>query len=329
MSYRSIKGVSGFGQLGILIAFTGVGLVLAGVVQYLIGKQIVPAGTQTKDFADAVTKALLKPEHVSYARLSQVLGTFFIMFIPVILYLVICHGRNGHWLGFNRFINARQVLVGFFLILFANILAGPLADFSHYLVAYFPELDAFAKKMEVAYSDQVASLTNLKSWGELVMVIFIMAFIPALFEELFFRGAVQNLLERWWRKPLLALIVTSVFFSLIHMSVYLFLSRLALGLVLGLMFQRSKNIWVNITAHFLNNAMAVIQLFVMAKRGKTIGADKLDPQISIALGILGLGAVIGLFYLFEKYSSQNRVMIAVEEQNLLEGNEPFRSIAQN
>jgi len=312
-----------------LIAFTGVGLVIAGIVQYLIGKQIVAAGTPAKDFADAVTRAMLKPENVGYARLSQVLGTFFIMFIPVILYLVICHGRNGHWLGFNRYINAKQVLVGFFLILFANIIAGPLSDLSHHLVAYFPGLDAFAKKMEGAYSDQVTSLTNLKSWGELVMAIFIMAFFPALFEELFFRGAVQNLLERWWKKPLLALIVTSVFFSLIHMSVYLFLSRLLLGLVLGLMYQRSKNIWVNITAHFLNNAMAVIQLFIMTRRGKPIGADKLDPQLSITVGLLGLGAVIGFFYLFEKFSSQNRVMIAVEEQNLLEVNEPFRSIAKN
>jgi len=329
MSYRSIKGVSGFGQLGVLIAFTGIGMVIAGVVQYLIGKQIVPAGTQSKDFAEAVSKALLKPEYVGYARLSQVLGTFFIMFIPVILYLVICHGRNGHWLGFNRFINAKQVLVGFFLILFANIIAGPLADLSHYLVAYFPELDAFARKMETAYSDQVNSLTNLKSWGELLMAIFIMAFFPALFEELFFRGAVQNLLERWWKKPLLALVITSLFFSLIHLSVYLFLSRLALGLVLGLMFQRSKNIWVNIIAHFLNNAMAVVQLFIMTKRGKPIGADQLEPQLSLAVGLLGLGAVIGLFFLFDRYSSQNRVMIAAEEQDLLERNEPFRSIAQN
>ena len=58
-----------------------------------------------------------------------------------------------------------------------------------------------------------------------VLILVVMAFFPALFEEIFFRGAMQELLERWWKKPLLAVIFTSIVFSLIHMSVYLFLSR--------------------------------------------------------------------------------------------------------
>ncbi|MBK7557477.1 MAG: CPBP family intramembrane metalloprotease [Chitinophagaceae bacterium] len=77
------------------------------------------------------------------------------------------------------------------------------------MLSYFPDLYVMGQKMESAYTEQVMALSNLKSWGEFVMAIVIMAFFPALFEEIFFRGAVQNLLERWWQKPLLAIIATS------------------------------------------------------------------------------------------------------------------------
>ena len=327
MSYRSIKGVSGIGQFGILLAFTGLGLVIAGIVQYMIGMQLIPTGLPMDKAVEEMNKAMMKPENVAYARLSQVLGTFFLMFLPVILYLVICHGRDGFWVGFNRFINAKQVLIGFLLIFCANVIAGPLADLSRNMIAHFPGLNAMAIKMENAYSDQVTALSNLKSWGEFLMAIVIMAFFPALFEELFFRGALQTLLERWWKAPLLALVATSIIFSIIHVSIYLFLSRLVLGFVLGLMYQRSKNIWVNILAHFLNNTVAVMQLFWLSRQGKAIEANKLDPQVPIVVGLIGLVVLVGLFFLFEKTSEKNRMLIAFEEQNLLEKNDPVHSIA--
>lgn len=327
MSYRSIKGISGIGQFGVLLAFTGLGLVIAGIVQYLIGRQLIPSGLPMDKAIEEMNKAIMKPENVAYARLSQVLGTFFLMFLPVILYLVICHGRNGFWVGFNRFLNAKQILIGFLLIFCANIIAGPLADLSRNIIVHFPGLNAMAMKMENTYSEQVSALGNLKSWGEVLMAIVVMAFFPALFEELFFRGALQTLLERWWKAPLLALLATSIVFSIIHASVYLFLSRFVLGFVLGLMYQRSKNIWVNIIAHFLNNTIAVIQLFWLSRQGKTIEVSKLDPQMSTVVGILGLVGLVGLFFLFEKLSGKNRMMIAFEEQNLLEKNDPVHSIA--
>ncbi|MBK8496469.1 MAG: CPBP family intramembrane metalloprotease [Chitinophagaceae bacterium] len=89
---------------------------------------------------------------------------------------------------------------GFFIIFLANVIANPLADLSKSILFYFPDLYAIGEKMELAYTEQVMALSNLKSWGEFVMAIVIMAFFPALFEEIFFRGAVQNLLERWWQK---------------------------------------------------------------------------------------------------------------------------------
>ncbi len=318
MQYRSVKGMTGLGQLGILLVFLGAGFLLAGAVQFLIAMPLIPAGTPVEKMGDELIKAMNNPANVSYARLSQVLGTFVLLFIPSVLYLLVCHGKNFFWLGFNKHINARQIILGFFLIFLANVLANPLEDISKMAVANFPSIKATAQQLEDAYTEQVVALSNLKSWGEFFMAIVIMAFFPALFEEIFFRGALQNLLERWWKMPLLAVIFTSIVFSMIHMSIYLFLSRALLGFVLGLMYQRSKNLWVNIVAHFLNNAVAVIQMFWISRHSDKIELDKLDPKVPIWGALIALAITVGLFWLFEKVSARNRTQVAFEEQDLYE-----------
>lgn len=318
MQYRSTRGITGWGQLGMLIGFTGLGMVLAGLVQVVLGMQLVPSGLPADKMPEAITAAFAKPENVNYARFLQASGTFLMLALPALLCLWIAYGKNLFWAGFNRHISPLQILIGFFLIFLANAIAQPLAELSRSVLTHLPSLNALGQKMETLYNDQVTQLSNLKSWGEFFMALLIMAFFPALFEELFFRGVLQNLLERWWKKPVLALVVTSVVFSLIHMSVFLFLSRMVLGLVLGLMYQQSRNIWVNIVAHFLNNAIALIQLFWLTRHGQRVEADKLDPSIPIWVALAGLFFLVGLFILFYRVSEKNRRQIGFEEQNLLD-----------
>ncbi len=329
MQYRSVKGFTGWGQLGILLVFLGAGFMLAGGVQYLIGLQIIPQGVTMDKMGKEMMKALMQPENVTYARVSQVLSTFCLFFIPAVLFMLLCHGKNKFWLGFNKHINSRQIIFGFFLIFLANVIANPLSELSKTLLANFPDLNAAGLRLEAEFSAQVATLSNLKSWGEFLVAIVIMAFFPALFEEIFFRGALQNLLERWWKKPLLAIIVTSLLFSLIHMSLFLFLSRALLGFVLGLMYQRSKNLWVNIIAHFLNNAVALIQMFWISRHTAKVEVDKLDPKVPWWGALTALVITWGIFLLFEKASAKNRKQIAFEEQDLLEHAGVLHSFPEN
>ena len=329
MQYRSIKGFTGAAQLGFLLIFLGGGFFLAGVVQIVIGLQVIPSGLPLNKMIDEMMKAMIKPENVSYARLFQVLGTFFLLCAPAVLYLIVCHGKNIFWLGFNKHINFRQIILGFFLIFLANIIAGPLFDLSKMILSNFPDLNAKAQSLEDAYTAQAVALSNLKSWGEFFMAIVIIAFFPALFEEIFFRGALQNLLERWWKKPLLAILITSLLFSAIHMSYYLFLPRALLGFVLGLMYQRSKNLWVNVVAHFLNNVVALIQMFWISRHAEKIELDKLDPKIPLWGSLIALAITTGLFLLFEKVSVKNRKQIAFKEQDLLEHNGILHSFPEN
>lgn len=317
MEYKSIKGYSGLGQFGILLVFLGLGFILAGGAQLLIAFQVIPAGTGLQDMGDALVKALMLPENIGYARFAQVLGTFLLLFVPAVLYSLVTNGRNPFWLGFNNYINTYQVIIGFMIIFAANLMASPLAELSRYVVSFLPSLDTLAQELENAYNDQVMALSNLKSWPEYLVAIVIMAFFPALFEEVFFRGTLQNLLVRWWKAPLVAILVTSLFFSFIHLSVYLFVSRAILGFILGLLYHRTKNIWVNVIAHFLNNLIAVSQLFIMSNQKEKMDVSKLDPEMPWWIGVIALAILVFLFKLLDKYSAGNLEKIDAKEKLIM------------
>ena len=115
--------------------------------------------------------------------------------------------------------------------------------------------------------------------------------LPSMFEETFFRAGVQNLLSRWWKMPVLSIIVTAIIFSIVHGSYIGFLSRVVLGFILGWMYYRTGNIWLNIIAHATNNVIAVTLLYI-----------KFDANVPLWLWLISLPVVYGLFILFDRIS---------------------------
>lgn len=328
MEYKSIKGFGGWAQLGFLFAFLGLGFILAGGIQFLLTMQIMPAGKAVTD-ADAAMKAMLDPQNVGMARTIQVLGTLALLFVPAVLWSIVSNGKNFFWLGFNKYVNPFEIVLGFMLIFTASFAASPLADLTKFIVSHFPSIDVAAKNMEDLYNKQALALSNLKNWEEYVVGLFIMAFFPAMFEEVFFRGVLQNLFTKWWKAPLVSILFTSFVFSLIHMSIYLFLSRMLLGFVLGLMYHQTKNIWVNIIAHFLNNAFALTGIFMLSKRAEKIDMSKIDPHVHWSIGLASIVAMAGMFFLLNRYAAANRAKIEAKENLLMADADPYSAIANN
>lgn len=208
-------------------------------------------------------------------------------------------------------------------------MASSLADISKAVVSNFPDLNATARRMEDTYNEQVIAMSNLRSWPEYFAAVVLMALLPAIFEEVFFRGAMQNIMIRWMRNAAVAIIVSSLIFSIVHYSIYLFLSRALLGLVLGLLYYYSKNIWLPIIAHFFNNGLAVTQMWILKLNNKNVDVEALDPAIPWYVGLLGAVALFFLFRLYQKYSAENRNRVAAREQVLLAEADPFNAWAAN
>ena len=60
----------------------------------------------------------------------------------------------------------------------------------------------------------------MRSPAEFIFSLLVMALFPALFEETLFRGGLQQILVAWFKKPLLAITITSIIFSAVHFSYY-------------------------------------------------------------------------------------------------------------
>ena len=78
----------------------------------------------------------------------------------------------------------------------------------------------------------------------------LLALLPAIAEEFFFRGVLQRLLTQLVRNGWLAVFITAVFFSAIHMQFLGFVPRVVLGFVMGAIYYLSGNLWLSIAGHF-------------------------------------------------------------------------------
>jgi membrane protease YdiL (CAAX protease family) len=184
----------------------------------------------------------------------------------------------------------------------AAITAASLAQLNELIPIPQNAADYF-RKLEDNYSAQVEAMTNIRTFGDYIISIVMIALLPAVFEETFFRGGMQNLLTRFSKKPWLAIIITSLIFSVIHLSYYGFLARVCLGMVLGLIFYYSRSLWLSIAAHFFNNAIAVTQMYVLIRQGKPV-KEAMNETYPMWWGIIGAIVLYALFILFKKRSVQ-------------------------
>lgn len=91
---------------------------------------------------------------------------------------------------------------------------------------------------------------------EFILVVFVVALVPSISEEVMFRGYVQRSFEQKL-SPVIASIITAVFFSLYHFNPFGFVPLAILGFYFGLMAYYSKSLLIPMFLHFLNNFSAV------------------------------------------------------------------------
>jgi len=276
----------------ILIAFAIVGLLIASFIS-------IPIWTSmTGKSIEVLQKGLIGPEDSNTMKIIQTISAIVGFLIPAITTAAMLNRKPFRLIGFTGKISWKQVSLVFAIIVAALFVSG----FLSYVNAQLP-ITASMKlefdKMEREYNQQVEAIIGLNNVGEYILSLIVMAFLPALCEETLFRGGLQNFLTRSIKMPWLSIIIVSIIFSLAHFSFYGFLSRFFLGVILGLLYQYSGRIWLNILAHFFNNALAITALYVSKVQGKPI-KEAIAGNSSSSLGILALPVLIILLYFFHK-----------------------------
>ncbi|MFT4696725.1 MAG: membrane protease YdiL (CAAX protease family), partial [Urechidicola sp.] len=112
--------------------------------------------------------------------------------------------------------------------------------------------------MEDDANELINYIISFKSSGKIFATILLMALLPAIGEELFFRGIVQKILIKWTKKNWVGILITAFIFSAIHMQFLTFLPRFFMGIMLGYLFVWSRNLLIPIIAHLLHNLISIL-----------------------------------------------------------------------
>jgi membrane protease YdiL (CAAX protease family) len=133
----------------------------------------------------------------------------------------------------------------------------------------------------------------------LLKMIVVLAVLPAICEELFFRVGLQQLLGKWFRNDHIAIVVTALVFSFMHLDMSGFLVRFVMGLVLGYVFLYSRSVVPNVMLHFLNNTVATISTYVALRNGASL-AELEEPWMLhwLPTTLCTIGALVMFWYCF-------------------------------
>jgi uncharacterized protein len=310
-------------QFAILIGLVGVTMLMGTLIMVWIVSSKLHVGFE------AAAEALVKPEHANLAQWLNTGFSFFAFFIPVFITSTIANKKPFQYIGFNSKASAKQLGLVIVVTCIGLLLSGSLGVLSE-KIPLSPQLLKKAKDLEDKYDEAVSAMAILKTWKDYLIALLVIALAPAIFEETLFRGGLQKTLIGWTRSPLFGIVVSSLIFSAVHFSFFGFLSRFALGMLLGYIFYYSGNIWLNILLHFLNNAAAVTQLFIITKSGKPLDKAAMNDNLPgmnnsiIGVWIITLLMITAAVYIFNYFKKESeKVNPGATEILSLETNNPF------
>ncbi len=209
---------------------------------------------------------------LKYLQLLQGIGMFV---VPAFITAALISKRPLNFLWFGKKVNFKSVLLTIVMIYAVVPLINLTGMWNSNL--QLPEFMSGIENWMTAREEQAAIITEKfvqsEHLGQMLFNIFLIAVIPAIGEELFFRGVIQTVLAKWFKNYHVAIFTAAFVFSFFHLQFYGFLPRFILGVLFGYLLVWSGNIWLPILAHFINNATAVVAYHFMGK-----GAISVDPE---------------------------------------------------
>lgn len=194
---------------------------------------------------------------VDLIRWSTLLGQLIFLLVPT---LILTRLRFGKILGPLRF---RKVdLVQLAVVIVATLALQQVLQGYQLMQEAIPlpaALERILVPIRNAMEGMLRMLLISHSAGEFLLVLATVAVVPAIAEEVLFRGLIQVDLERIISGRRAA-IVTGITFSLFHLNPFLLIPIIVMGIVLGWIVYRSGNIVLTIAAHFVNNALAAVAM---------------------------------------------------------------------
>lgn len=163
-----------------------------------------------------------------------------------------------------------------------------------------PWLRDMINQLKEMMEEMTRQLTSARSLPEFLFVVLVIAATPAVCEELLFRGLVQRTLEQsgdpTLRDPrprgLFAAVVTGLIFAFYHINPFTLVPLAVLGVYLGFLVYRTQNILSSMVAHFINNFLACLAVYLRLDDNALAVAPTATPTATLIAVNFALCAVV-------------------------------------
>ena len=257
-----------------------------------------------ESFSSIVNSSVSMDENnIPFLKYIQVVQSIGLFIIPSLILAYLFGGQISEYLNTNKSPQLRSAIVAIAIILVSSPMINMLAELNSKLA--LPEFLSGLENWMRSSEDSANEITQLflktdSIWG-LLFNIFMIGIIPAIGEELLFRGIIQRIFTDWTKNYHWGIWISAILFSALHLQFYGFIPRAILGAIFGYMLVWSGNLWFPIIAHFVNNSTAVIAYYLYNGGTISVDPDKIGTgsEYQIA-GIISTIIVAVLFWNFYK-----------------------------
>jgi membrane protease YdiL (CAAX protease family) len=270
-----------------LVGFMLTGMALGGVLSAVVGSQIY--GLTLEQINAVISNP--GPEHTSMLMWLNSISQLTTFLLPAVLFWLMFGGQGV--MSFRK-----PAAIFLFVPVLWILSASPVIDALSWVNDALIPAGSWLESVALPSEERAMQLTHLflSSHEQLgyVPLVFAIALIPAVCEEVVFRGVLQPLLIKGTGNAHVAILISSVLFSAIHLQLYGFLPRLVLGAGLGYLAWWSGSLWAPIIAHFMNNALGI------AIYRYTNGSLDAETPVYVQLALLAVFALLTYFLMKKK-----------------------------
>lgn len=255
---------------------------------------------------------LNNPESLLVLKYFQVVQAIGLFIVPPLILGYLFYGKILEYLHLNKSLTSTTL----FLVVVLMFLASPFINFIGELNSnmHFPEwmsgIENWMKDAEEKAAELTEAFLKVDSiWG-LSFNIFMIAVLPAIGEELLFRGVIQRIFTKMTKSNHWGIWISAILFSALHMQFYGFVPRMLLGVLFGYLLVWSGSMWLPIAAHFVNNGFAVVAMYMIDK-------GMMNPEVenvgstsgSYYIAVISLLFVVAFLWMIKQQNTGNKLPV--------------------
>ena len=239
--------------------------------------------------------------NIEMMRLSQILGQLLFMLVPTLLMMKLSPLSRHCLLRLdNQNVRTKHILFIVLGVIFVQLFSSGWSAVQNAILPH--EVLEFIRTESDEYRKLVEQILGPGGDFAFARAVLIGAVVPAICEEVLFRGLMQRSLEQK-QGTAVAITNTSIFFAVGHLNPEQIVPLILIGVFLGMLANATRSLVPAILMHFINNLLAVIVLFIPNLKAIDESSNSIDVSLSVALAVVGFA---GCFVLMHRLNSEQK-----------------------